>query len=113
MVWWDYPKVKWVTRSWTPQYWRRTNCLSRPSYINKACAENTLNQMPNLQASFDLAKNHNQALHLIGLVSHGGIPPIPNIYSKYVIAQKAGVKKSMFMPLPTVETLTQKAVKDF
>ena len=62
--------------------------------INKACAENTLNQMPNLQASFDHAKNHNQALHLMGLVSHGGI----HSHSKHLfevcrLAQKAGVKK--------------------
>ena len=40
--------------------------------INKACAEEILEQMPN-DKLFDYAKNHNQALHLMGLVSDGGI----------------------------------------
>ena len=52
--------------------------------INKACTEDTLEQMPNLQASFDYANDNNKALHFMGLVSDGGIHSISNTYSKYV-----------------------------
>ena len=62
--------------------------------INKACAENTLEQMPNLQASFDFAKNHNKALHLIGLVSDGGIHSHSrHLFEVCRLAQKAGLKE--------------------
>ena len=62
--------------------------------INKACAENNLEQMPNLQASFDFAKNHNKALHLIGLVSDGGIHShSQHLFEVCRLAQKAGLKE--------------------
>ena len=70
--------------------------------------------MPNLQTSFDFAKNHNKALHLIGLVSDGGIPPIHNTYSEVCrLAQKAGVKEVYVHAFTDVETPTQKVAKDF
>ena len=62
--------------------------------INKACAEDTLEDMPQLQASFHYAKANNKTLHLMGLVSDGGI----HSHSKHLfelcrLAQKAGLKK--------------------
>ena len=62
--------------------------------INKACAENTLESMPKLQASFNYAKENNKPLHLMGLVSDGGI----HSHSKHLfelcrLAQKAGLRE--------------------
>lgn len=62
--------------------------------INKACSENTLESMPNLQASFQYAKENNKPLHLIGLVSDGGI----HSHSKHLfelcrLAKKAGLNE--------------------
>lgn len=62
--------------------------------INKACSENTLESMPNLQASFHYAKENNKPLHLIGLVSDGGI----HSHSKHLfelcrLAKKAGLNE--------------------
>ena len=41
--------------------------------INKACSENILKDMPKLQASINYAKENNKSLHLMGLVSDGGV----------------------------------------
>ena len=50
--------------------------------------------MPDLQASFDYAKNYNQALHLMGLVSDGGIHShSQHLFEVCHLAQKAGVKE--------------------
>lgn len=58
--------------------------------INKACSENTLQNMPNLQASLQYAKENNKPLHLIGLVSDGGIHShSKHLYELCRLAQKA------------------------
>ena len=60
--------------------------------INKACAEKTLESMPKLQASFQYAKDNNKPLHLMGLVSDGGIHShSSHLYELCRLAQKAGL----------------------
>lgn len=41
--------------------------------INKACQENTLVDMPEMRKMIDYAKQENKAIHLLGLVSDGGV----------------------------------------
>ncbi|MEE3037360.1 MAG: 2,3-bisphosphoglycerate-independent phosphoglycerate mutase [Bacteroidota bacterium] len=61
--------------------------------INKACDENSLESMPNLQAAFQYALEHTKPLHLMGLVSDGGIHSHSNhLYELCRLAQKAGLK---------------------
>jgi len=62
--------------------------------INIACEDNSIAEMENLKASFAYAKNNNKALHLIGLVSDGGIHSHKNhLYKLCELAQKEGVEK--------------------
>jgi len=62
--------------------------------INIACTNNSIAQMENLKASFAYAKQNNKALHLIGLVSDGGIHSHTNhLYKLCELANKAGVEK--------------------
>ena len=62
--------------------------------INLACEDNSIAEMGNLQASFDYAKQNNQPLHLMGLVSDGGIHSHQNhLYKLCELAQKAGIEK--------------------
>ena len=54
-----------------------------------------------------------QSLHLIGLVSDGGIHSHQNhLYKLCELANKAGVKNVLFMPLQMVEIVILKAEKD-
>ena len=62
--------------------------------INIACEDNSIAEMENLKASFSYSKNNNKALHLIGLVSDGGIHSHQNhLYKLCELANKAGVEK--------------------
>ena len=62
--------------------------------INLACQDNSIAEMKNLKASFDYAKQNNKALHLMGLVSDGGIHSHQNhLYKLCELAQKAGIEK--------------------
>ena len=62
--------------------------------INLACEDNSIAEMENLKASFDYAKKNNKALHLIGLVSDGGIHSHQNhLYKLCELSQKKGVQK--------------------
>ena len=62
--------------------------------INIACTNNSIAEMENLKASFAYAKQNNKALHLIGLVSDGGIHSHTNhLYKLCELANKAGVEK--------------------
>jgi 2,3-bisphosphoglycerate-independent phosphoglycerate mutase len=62
--------------------------------INLACKDNSFSEMGNLKASFAYAKHHNKSLHLIGLVSDGGIHSHQNhLYKLCELAQKEGVEK--------------------
>jgi len=61
--------------------------------INIACKDNSIAEMENLKTSFAYAKQHNKALHFIGLVSDGGIHSHQNhLYKLCELANKAGVK---------------------
>ena len=62
--------------------------------INIACADNSIAEMESLKASFTYAKQNNKALHLIGLVSDGGIHSHTNHLCKLCeLANIAGVEK--------------------
>ena len=62
--------------------------------INIACEDNSIAEMENLQTSFAYAKQNNKALHLIGLVSDGGIHSHQNhLYKLCELANKAGIEK--------------------
>ena len=62
--------------------------------INIACEDNSIDEIENLKTSFTYAKQNNKALHLIGLVSDGGIHSHQNhLYKLCELANKAGVKK--------------------
>ena len=62
--------------------------------INFACENNSIANMENLKDSFNYVKKNNKDLHLIGLVSNGGIHSHQNhLYKLCELAQKKGVKK--------------------
>ena len=62
--------------------------------INIACEDNSIAEMENLKTSFAYAKHSNKALHLIGLVSDGGIHSHQNhLYKLCELANKAGIEK--------------------
>jgi 2,3-bisphosphoglycerate-independent phosphoglycerate mutase len=61
--------------------------------INIACDDNSIAEMENLKKSFAYAKENNTALHLMGLVSDGGIHSHQNhLYKLCELANKAGVE---------------------
>ena len=61
--------------------------------INLACEDNSIAEMGNLKASFIYAKENNKALHLIGLVSDGGIHSHQNhLYKLCELAKKKGIE---------------------
>ena len=60
--------------------------------INKAVAENTLGQEPELAKAFEYAKSNGKAVHFIGLVSDGGVHAhIEHLKSLLSSAQEAQV----------------------
>ena len=62
--------------------------------INIACEDNSIAEMENLKASLAYAKQNNKALHLIGLVSDGGIHSHQNhLYKLCELASKSGLEK--------------------
>ena len=61
--------------------------------INLSCEDNSIVEQENLKKSFAYAKENNKPLHLIGLVSDGGIHSHQNhLYKLCELANKAGVK---------------------
>ncbi len=61
--------------------------------INLSCEDNSISEKENLKKSFAYVKENNQALHLIGLVSDGGIHSHQNhLYKLCELAQKEGIK---------------------
>ena len=61
--------------------------------INLACKDNSISEMENLKKSFSYAKQNNKALHLIGLVSDGGIHSHQNhLYKLCELANKERIK---------------------
>ena len=61
--------------------------------INIACDDNSISEMESLKNSLDYAKQNNKALHLIGLVSDGGIHSHQNhLYKLCELANKAGIE---------------------
>ena len=62
--------------------------------INIACEDNSIAEMENLKTSFAYAMQNNKALHLIGLVSDGGIHSHQDhLYKLCELASKAGIEK--------------------
>ena len=62
--------------------------------INIACDDNSISEMGNLKNSLAYAKQNNKALHLIGLVSDGGVHSHQNhLYKLCELANKAGIEK--------------------
>ena len=62
--------------------------------INIACENNSIAEMENLKASFAYANHNNKALHLIGLVSDGGVHSHQNhLYKLCELASKSGIEK--------------------
>ncbi|MAX68260.1 MAG: phosphoglycerate mutase (2,3-diphosphoglycerate-independent), partial [Flavobacteriales bacterium] len=62
--------------------------------INLACETNSIADQENLKKSFTYAKENNTALHLIGLVSDGGIHSHQNhLYKLCELSQKEGIQK--------------------
>ena len=62
--------------------------------INIACEDSSIAEQETLKNSFTYAKEHNRSLHLIGLVSDGGIHSHQNhLYKLCELAHKSGVKK--------------------
>ena len=61
--------------------------------INAACKDNSIADMENLKKSFKYAKDNNKPLHLIGLVSDGGIHSHQDhLYKLCSLANKAGIE---------------------
>jgi 2,3-bisphosphoglycerate-independent phosphoglycerate mutase len=61
--------------------------------INLTCDDNSISEMENLQKSFSYANQNNKTLHLIGLVSDGGIHSHQNhLYKLCELANKEGIK---------------------
>ena len=61
--------------------------------INLSCEDNSIAQMENLKKSFAYAVQNKKPLHLLGLVSDGGIHSHQNhLYKLCQLANKAGVK---------------------
>ena len=62
--------------------------------INIACENNSIAEMENLKSSFTYARQNNKPLHLIGLVSDGGIHSHQShLYKLCELANKSGIKK--------------------
>ena len=61
--------------------------------INKACSDNSITTNKNLKKSFQHVKENNSSLHLMGLVSDGGIHShIDHLYKLIDVAQEENVK---------------------
>ena len=61
--------------------------------INIACEDNTIAEMEKLKSSFAYARQNNKPLHLIGLVSDGGIHSHQNhLYKLCELAQKQAIE---------------------
>ena len=62
--------------------------------INIACENNSIAEMENLKASFAYANHNNKSLHLIGLLSDGGVHSHQNhLYKLCELASKSGIEK--------------------
>ena len=62
--------------------------------INKACSDNSISGNKILLKAMDLAKIKNRSLHLMGLVSDGGVHShIKHLYKICDLAKKQGLKK--------------------
>jgi len=63
--------------------------------INKAVAENTIKDEPEIQKAFAQAKEHQKKVHFLGLVSDGGVHShISHLKALIDAAESAGVKEA-------------------
>ncbi len=77
--------------------------------INRAVESKELNVNPVLERALDKAVELDKALHLMGLVSDGGVHSSQeHLHALCDIAAQKGVKKCISMPLQMVVTVTPK-----
>ncbi|GBU07745.1 phosphoglyceromutase [Bacteroidales bacterium] len=63
--------------------------------INKACRENTISDNPNIKKAYTYAKENNKQIHLLGLVSNGGVhSSLEHLFKLTDIAKTYGVEKT-------------------
>ena len=82
--------------------------------INIACQDNSISKMENLKKSLNYAKEKQKPLHLIGLVSDGGIHSHQDhLYKLCEIANKAGVKNIFIHAFTDGRDCDPKSAKGF
>lgn len=60
--------------------------------INKACEDNSIKENPEIVAAYEYAKNNGKKLHLLGLVSDGGVhSSLDHLFKLTEIAQDYGI----------------------
>ena len=82
--------------------------------INIACEDNSIAEQENLKKSFAYANENNKSLHLIGLVSDGGIHSHQNhLYKLCELANKSGVENVFVHVLTDGRDCDPKSSKGF
>ena len=63
--------------------------------INKACQDNSIKQNPEIVAAYEYAKNNGKKLHLLGLVSNGGVhSSMDHLFKLTEIAKDYGIENT-------------------
>ncbi len=63
--------------------------------INKACQDNSIKQNPEIVAAYEYAKNNGKKLHLLGLVSNGGVhSSMDHLFKLIEIAKDYGIENT-------------------
>jgi len=79
--------------------------------INKSIRDGEFQQNKTILDAFGYAKENNKKVHFVGLVSEGGVHSSQAHLLRFVTWRKIlALKIITYMPLPTAETATQKAV---
>ena len=63
--------------------------------INMACSDNTIMQNPEVKAAFEYAKANNKQVHLMGLLSSGGVhSSLDHVFKLLDISKEFGIEKT-------------------
>ena len=82
--------------------------------INKAVAEDTLKNEPELQKAFEHAKSQNKSVHFLGLVSNGGVHShIDHLKALIKAAHESGVQQSFVHAFTDGRDVDPKSGKGF
>ncbi|MDY5767325.1 MAG: 2,3-bisphosphoglycerate-independent phosphoglycerate mutase, partial [Alloprevotella sp.] len=66
--------------------------------INRACADGSIMQNPEIQAAYNYAKENGKRLHLMGLTSTGGVhSSLDHLFKLIEIARETGVAERTFV----------------